>query len=146
MEPNNLHQATSSPVALRTLVVDDRKDMTLSLSMLLNEMGHRVDVAHDADEALRKADAIHPDIIFLDIGLPDQSGYDVCKELRQHSWGVQAYIVALTGRNEPADLLRAANTGFDRHVGKPMELATLKEILHLAGTRVGLSGSPAPLH
>lgn len=112
--------------------------------MLLKRLGHGVHMAFFGREALEKAAAERPDVIFLDIGLPDLSGYDVCKEIRQSDWGPKCFMVALTGRNEPADLVHAANSGFDRHVAKPMDFATLQEILHVVKTRAGLPAAPPP--
>lgn len=119
---------TGLPV-LRTLVVDDNVDITVTLSMLLRRLGHEAAVANNAREALEVGDATRPQVVFLDIGLPDTCGYDVCKDMRQSDWGAMAFIVALTGRSEPQDLIKAAHTGFDRHVVKPMSLPTLQEIL-----------------
>lgn len=135
MDPKNQMNDHAQP-SLRVLVVDDREDVTMSLALLLRKLGHNVQVAYKAQEAMRKGEDFHPDIIFLDIGLPDRSGYDVCKDIRQSDWGHASFIVALTGRNEAEDMIRAAHTGFDRHVGKPMSLPTLQEILHTVGIRV----------
>ncbi|HEY0977825.1 MAG TPA: response regulator [Flavobacteriales bacterium] len=121
--------------ALRALVVDDRDDVAMGLELLLMQMHYTVQVANSAHEALEKGGPLQPDVIFLDIGLPDLNGYEVCKEMREREWGSKAFIVALTGRNEPSDVLRAANTGFDRHVGKPMDLKTLREILSTVEAR-----------
>ncbi len=129
--------------ALRTLVVDDNVDITYSLSLLLRRAGHVAMVAHSAREALEVGAATRPEVVFLDIGLPDTCGYDVCKDMRQTEWGAKAFVVALTGRNEPADLIKAANTGFDRHVAKPMAMATLQEILRTVAARNTIYGQPA---
>lgn len=120
---------------LRALVVDDREDVAMGLAVLLKHLGYAVQVANLAHEALEKGETLQPAVVFLDIGLPDQNGYDVCKEMRGTPWGAKAFIVAVTGRSEAADLLRAANTGFDRHVVKPMGLGTLREILRIAQDR-----------
>jgi len=117
---------------LRVMAVDDRVDVARSLAMLLKYMGHQVQVAYGATTALQQGNAFHPDVVFLDIGLPDRSGHDVCMEMRRTGWGTKAYIVALTGHNEPSDMIRSAHTGFDRHVGKPMEFSTLREIMGAA--------------
>lgn len=107
----------------------------MGLALLLMQMHYTVQVANSAQEALEKGGPLQPDVIFLDIGLPDLNGYEVCMEMREREWGGKAFIVALTGRNEPSDVLRAANTGFDRHVGKPMDLKTLREILSTVEAR-----------
>ena len=87
---------------------------------MLERLGYTVQVAHCAKEALEKGLRFKPDVIFLDIGLSDQPGYDACKDMRRSEWASQAFIVALTGHNELADMIRSANTGFDRHVAKPL--------------------------
>lgn len=122
----------SSRVPLRALVVDDRDDVAMGLAVLLKALGHVVRIAHSGQEALETGERFLPDVVFLDIGLPDKSGFEVCMDMRTTPWGQNAVIVAVTGHNEPSDLLRAANTGFDRHVGKPMGIGTLQEILTLA--------------
>ncbi len=117
----------------------------MGLGLLLKKLGYTVQIAYRAKEALEKGPVMRPDVIFLDIGLPDLSGYDVCKEIRHSEWGLNAFIVAVTGRNEPADVIRSANSGFDRHVGKPMSYGTLKEILETAETRHALADAgPGP--
>ncbi len=122
----------TSPQPLRVLVVDDRVDVAMSLALLLKHLGYTVQVANLAEEALEKGERLRPDVVFLDIGLPDHSGYDVCLEMRRNDWGAKAFIVAVTGRDDAADVLRAAHTGFDRHVGKPMGFNTLRDILRAA--------------
>lgn len=135
MSEGSMRQGEQHLPLARVLVVDDRTDVARSLAMVLERMRYRVEVAHNAKDALEKGGDLRPDIIFLDIGLPDISGYDVCKEMRQSEWGLTSFIVAVTGRDSPADVIRSAQTGFDRHVAKPMDFATLKEILHVVKTR-----------
>jgi len=135
MSEGAMRQGAQHLPLARVLVVDDRTDVARSLAMVLERMRYRVEVAHNAKDALEKGMELRPDIIFLDIGLPDISGYDVCKEMRQSEGGLTSFIVAVTGRDSPADVIRSAQTGFDRHVAKPMDFATLKEILHVVKTR-----------
>lgn len=124
---------------MNVLVVDDRVDVANTLALLIKKLGGTVQVAYGAREALQKGAQQRPDVIFLDIGLPDLSGYDVCKEMRDTDWGASPLIVALTGHNEPRDMIRSAHTGFDRHVAKPMELDTLQEILRTVKTRIAFN-------
>ncbi len=135
MFERSAHHSVTVGTTTRALVVDDQVDITTSLALLLEHLGYTVEVAHKADEAMLLGAQFRPDVVFLDIGLPDSSGYDVCKDIRLSVWGENTYIVAVTGRDEPEDLIRAANTGFDRHVAKPMDLITLKEILRLVETK-----------
>lgn len=133
-ERTNDGTATNPP--LRALVVDDRDDVAMGLALLVERLGYTVQVANQAMDALEKGERFRPEVVFLDIGLPDLSGYDVCMRMRQSEWGARAFIVAVTGRNDPGDMIRAAHTGFDRHVGKPMSVGTLREILRTVETRV----------
>ncbi len=135
MQEEMNEQNTTAHEPLRALVVDDRDDVAMGLALLLKKLGYTVQVANQAQEALEKGALFAPALVFLDIGLPDRSGYEVCMEMRRSDWGATAFIVAVTGRNEAADVLRAAHTGFDRHVGKPMDISTLREILHTVETR-----------
>jgi len=130
-----LHRTAPTPLTLRALVVDDREDVADTLAMLLQRSGYTVQVAYTGKEALEKGGLLRPDVVFLDIGLPDRSGHDVCKDMRNSDWGATAFIVALTGHNEPSDMIRSAHNGFDRHVGKPMEFETMQEILRTAKSR-----------
>jgi CheY-like chemotaxis protein len=116
-------------VPLRVLVVDDLEEAALMLGLIMKRMGHVVKLAHGAREALEKARALEPEVVFLDIGLPDGNGYDVCRALRRQPWGRKALIVAVTGRSDPADLKRSEEAGFDRHVVKPMGFGVLHEIM-----------------
>lgn len=124
---------------LRAMVVEDRPDVAESLEMLLHHLGHTVVVTHKAHDALKQGPDFKPDVILLDIGLPDLSGYDVCKEIRASDWGLNTFVVAVTGRDEPSDVIRTAHTGFDQHVAKPMALDTLKDILHTVQKKVVLT-------
>ena len=115
---------------LRVLVVDDVHDVAMMLALIVKRIGHKVLMAHDADDALQQAEVFQPQVIFLDIGLPGKDGYELCGSMRGRPWGKGALIIAVTGRNEPADRERSMRTGFDMHVVKPMDFHTLREILH----------------
>ncbi|MGV9012209.1 MAG: response regulator [Flavobacteriales bacterium] len=131
----NVQHSEAALTPTRALVVDDQVDIATSLALLLKHLGYSVQVAHSANEATMVGEDFRPDVIFLDIGLPDNSGYEVCKAIRGSDWGPVTFIVALTGRDEPEDLIRAANTGFDRYVVKPMNVNTLKEILEVVKSK-----------
>jgi len=129
---------------MQALVVDDRDDVAMGLALMLKHLGLVVQVANQGREALEKGASFRPDVIFLDIGLPDLSGYDACMEMRRSDWGADVFIVAVTGLDEPEDVIRAAHTGFDRHVAKPMGLGTLQEILHTVKARGVFQTPDAP--
>jgi CheY-like chemotaxis protein/anti-sigma regulatory factor (Ser/Thr protein kinase) len=124
-----LEPKTKASAARRILVVDDNRDSAKSLAMLLKVLGHETHVAHDGLEALERADALQPEVILLDIGLPKMNGYDVCREIRQRLWGKTAVIVALTGWGQEEDRRKSKDAGFDRHLTKPAELKVLVTLL-----------------
>jgi len=114
---------------LDILIVDDNVDSAEMLSMLMDYHGHAARIATTGRDALRLAGATAPDVVFLDIGLPDMSGYEVAAELRKIPGLQQARFVALTGRGAEADKLSATAAGFDHHLTKPASIERLIEIL-----------------
>jgi CheY-like chemotaxis protein/anti-sigma regulatory factor (Ser/Thr protein kinase) len=120
------------PGQLRVLVVDDNTDAAESLGVLLEMEGHAAHIAHTGRDALAAAPGFAPDVVFLDIGLPDLSGYDVARQLRNMPAGEHALLVALTGWGTQEDRKRTRDAGFDRHLTKPAELAAVEELLRSA--------------
>ncbi|NML48150.1 response regulator [Ramlibacter sp. G-1-2-2] len=117
---------------LRVLVVDDNADAAESLGVLMEMEGHAAHIAHTGQEALAVAPEFRPDVVFLDIGLPDVSGYDVARRLRAMPAGERAMLVALTGWGTQEDRDRTRDAGFDRHLTKPAELTAVEELLRAA--------------
>jgi DNA-binding response OmpR family regulator len=97
--------------------------------MLMEMMGNRVRTAHDGIEALLAGREFQPDIVLLDIGLPRLSGYDVARKVRQETWGSRVTLIAVTGWGEAEDIDRSREAGFDHHLVKPVEPATLAALL-----------------
>jgi PAS domain S-box-containing protein len=120
------------PGQLRVLVVDDNTDAAESLGVLLEMEGHAAHIAHTGRDALAAAPGFAPDVVFLDIGLPDLSGYDVARQLRNMPAGEKALLVALTGWGTQEDRKRTRDAGFDRHLTKPAELTAVEELLRSA--------------
>jgi CheY-like chemotaxis protein len=113
----------------RILVVDDNFDAAESTAMLLRVAGHVVKVAHDGLTALREADAFHPQIVLLDIGLPEIDGYEVARRLRQHPEHRLATLVAITGYGQAEDRQRSRDVGFDHHLTKPFDPEALEALI-----------------
>jgi CheY-like chemotaxis protein len=122
-------RASAPGPRLRVLVVDDNVDAALSLGMLLRAMGHCVEIAHDGVEALARAEALWPDVVVLDIGMPRVSGYEVARRIRHTAWGRDAFLLAVTGWGQEHDRRRALAAGFDRHMVKPVEPGALALLL-----------------
>ena len=115
-------------VAQTVLVVDDNQDSTDSLVWLIEMLGHRCVGTYDAAGALERAAQIRPTLVFLDIGLPDKTGYDVARLLRA-SLGPKVVLVAMTGWSQPSDVAQALQAGFDQHLAKPIRLDDVRELL-----------------
>lgn len=110
---------------LRVLVVDDNVDAAETLSALLEFSGHQVRVAHSGAAAISSAAAHPPQVVLLDIGLPDISGYEAALALRDIDGMKGARIIALTGWGTPADKQRSSAAGFDQHLTKPVDFNQL---------------------
>ena len=120
-EPDAGRDTASRPVAAwRVLVVDDNEDAAATLALLLRALGHETRVAHDGREALRAAAQFEPDVVLLDIGLPDVDGYEVARRLRALDSAHKFRIVAVTGWGQEHDRQRSAEAGFDLHLVKPV--------------------------
>jgi DNA-binding response OmpR family regulator len=118
---------TSRP--LRVLIVDDDKDTVLTLMLLLDIEGHDAKGAGTAAEAWRLVREFAPDVVLLDIGLPDKSGYELATEWRR-SFGLACpMIIALTAWSKESDKLRARLMGCDHHLAKPYDPQALLGLL-----------------
>ena len=129
-----LASATESPAAgvsasRRVLVIDDNQDSTTSMAMLLKLVGHEVCVAADGNTGLREAERFLPQVVLLDIGLPDINGYEVARRLRQHPSLQSATLIAMTGYGQPEDRQRSSEAGFHHHLVKPVDWETLERLL-----------------
>ncbi len=120
----------------RVLVVDDNRDAADSVALLLSFAGHLVEVAYDGEEALVRTRDFQPHVMLLDIGMPGMNGYDVCRGVRQQKDGHRVRIVALTGWGNEDDRKRSLDAGFDAHLVKPVDEATLMAIITEQGALV----------
>jgi PAS domain S-box-containing protein len=115
--------------ALRVLIVDDNRDAADSLNLLLASMGQCVYVAYDGQSAISAAKAFKPEIVLLDIGMPQMSGYEVARALRADASASKSALVAVTGWGQEADKERAKDAGFTYHFVKPISEDALRMIL-----------------
>ena len=133
----------STFTALRILVVDDNCDAADTLAALLGAMGHTTAIANDGHAALRVLAGFAPAVVFLDLGMPGMSGYEVAAAIRKDPRNDGLRLVALTGWGGPADRERSARAGFDLHLTKPATLDTIEAAL--APPLPGVARSPAAL-
>ncbi|MGJ0492073.1 ATP-binding protein [Methylobacter sp.] len=113
----------------RILVVDDYADAAESLTMLLQAEGHEVETADCGIRAIEQARAFRPQVVLLDIGLPDLDGYEVARRLRTLPETRDAVLIALTGYGQAEDRNRSQSAGFDHHLLKPVNFEKLSGLL-----------------
>ena len=119
--------------ALKILVVDDSRDAADMCGALLALSGHTVRCAYTGRQGLALAEAFRPDVVLLDIGLPDVNGYEVAMEIRGTRWGRAATLIAITGWGQTEDRRRAFEAGFDHHLTKPVAPDAVLSLLSSAG-------------
>jgi CheY-like chemotaxis protein len=112
----------------RALVLDDNRDAADTLSMMLELLGMRVRTLYDPAEFDAAFTAFAPEVVFLDVGMPGRSGYDVAAALRAMPGGEDVLLVAVTGWGQPEDRRRTREAGFDQHLVKPPDLPAIQAI------------------
>jgi PAS domain S-box-containing protein len=117
----------------RVLVVDDNIDAAESLATNLQCQGHDTRAVFDGESALLLAREFLPEVVLLDIGLPGQDGYAVCRQLRAQPRGQDVAIIALTGWGQEEDRRRTSEAGFDHHLVKPVDPTLLARLIVTAG-------------
>ncbi len=115
--------------ARRILVVDDSEDIAFALAALLKIGGHDVRMAGGGAEAIEVGERMRPDVILMDIGMPDMNGHDACRRIRGLEWGSGIAIVAMTGWGQDDDRRHSERSGFDAHLVKPVGFAELQGLL-----------------
>ena len=113
----------------RILVVDDNRDSTEVLALLLTQRGYEVEVAHDAVAGLKGALAFRPAVALLDIGLPEMDGYELARRLKAKPALRDVRLIAVTGYGQPSDRQKALDAGFFEHVAKPFEFERLADLI-----------------
>jgi len=122
----------SRPVSLRILVVDDNVDAGATLGMSLEMLGHQTLVLDNPLAVVDAARDFAPQLAFFDVGMPELNGFDLAMRVRDEPWGGldRLYLVALTGWGQEQDRRRSAQAGFDKHLVKPVDLATIERVCH----------------
>ncbi len=121
-------------MARKILVVDDTRNVQLMLSDFLSGQDFEVLIASDGREALELAAAAHPDLILLDIMMPQMDGYQFISQLRRSS---STPVIMITARQQEADIIRGFDLGADDYITKPFRLRELlvrmRAVLRRAG-------------
>lgn len=127
---SNLRAPICRPMerSVRVLVVDDYADNVESMAMLLRMYGHNVETARNGSAALRLAKAYHPEVVLLDIAMPEMSGYEVARQLRSMFQG-NVVLIALTAYGFDEVRRRCLEAGFDHHLVKPADPVKLEQLI-----------------
>jgi PAS domain S-box-containing protein len=110
-------------------IVEDNDDARESLRLLLESLGHRVIEAGDGQRGLALALHHQPEVVLIDLGLPELDGYEVARALRSSPLGKTASLIAVTGYGQADDRRRSKDAGFDAHLVKPVSLGVLASLL-----------------
>ena len=113
----------------KVVVADDNRDAADSLKLLLELSGYDTFVAYNGQQALDFGARERPSAFILDVGMPDMTGYEVARRIRQHAWGRSALLVAVTGWGQDDDKERAKAAGFDHHFTKPVNPEAVEQVL-----------------
>jgi CheY-like chemotaxis protein len=113
------------------LVVDDNRDTADSLARLINSFGFQAKAVYGGEQAVEESASFCPDMALIDLGMPGLNGFETVARIRQQRGAAQVILVAVTGWTREEDKKRAYDFGFDLHVGKPMSIEKLKELLAL---------------
>jgi CheY-like chemotaxis protein len=120
---------TAGSRTLNILIVDDNADAADMMAMYLGSVGHQLHVAYEGHRGLALAKEAAPDVLLLDIGLPDIDGYQLARRIRALPQTAHATLIALTGYGQDADRKRSIAAGFDHHLTKPVDVAALLRLL-----------------
>ena len=111
----------------RVLVADDEPNIVMSLEFLMKRAGFEVAGARNGREALAALEGTPPDLLLLDVMMPELDGYEVCERVRQRPEWNQTKIIMLTARGRDAERQRGLALGADRYVTKPFSTRELVE-------------------
>jgi signal transduction histidine kinase/ActR/RegA family two-component response regulator len=129
VSPASFDTAVVSERARHILVIEDNPDFRRGLRILLESWGHRVEAAATGSRGLEVWRASRPDVVLIDLGLPDIDGYAVAQAVRSGPGGQAVLLVTITGYGGPHDAGRAKEAGFDAHLTKPLNPQMLARII-----------------
>ncbi len=124
----------SNQAVRRILIADDNPDAAESLAGILHAQGHETCIAANGRQAVELAETYRPQIIFMDLGMPQLDGLQATRQIRAQPWGKSMLVVALTGWGQPMDRQRSREAGMDIHLVKPIDLAEIAKVLAQASS------------
>jgi DNA-binding response OmpR family regulator len=126
-------------MAKKVLIVDDEPNIVAALEYLLQRNGYEVRSASNGEQALREVEAFAPDLVLLDIMMPQQSGYDVCQRIRERTKWDRVRILMLSAKGREAEVSKGLSLGADLYITKPFSNA---ELVARIGELLGDSRTP----
>ncbi|HLR20798.1 MAG TPA: response regulator [Tissierellaceae bacterium] len=111
------------------IIIDDNKDLAYITGELLKVSGYETTVIDNGEEGVKKAKELDPKVILCDIGMDGMNGYDVARYIRKDDDLKDIYLIAISGYSSEEDRKESERAGFDVHLGKPIDMEELKEIL-----------------
>jgi CheY-like chemotaxis protein len=122
------------------LVVDDNRDSADSLTLLIQMKGHDARAAYHGAQAIAAARHLQPELVLVDLAMPDIDGFALLRSLRELAPQRRALYAAMTGFGQNADRERTRAAGFDTHLVKPITMPLLDDVLSKAADRPRLDG------
>jgi DNA-binding response OmpR family regulator len=104
---------------MKILIADDEPNIVTALEFLLRGRGYEVDVVRNGAEALARIRDTRPDLVLLDVMMPEKSGYDVCREIRSRAELARTKVVMLSAKGSQADMGKGMDAGADLYITKP---------------------------
>jgi DNA-binding response OmpR family regulator len=114
-------------VSTKILIADDEPNIVAALEFLLQRSGYEVHVARNGDEALKLVEATHPDLVLLDVMMPQKSGYEVCMRIRERADWRHIKIIMLSAKGRDAEVSKGLSMGADIYVTKPFSTRELMD-------------------
>jgi len=139
MDFKRASEADNSAGQFRVMVVDDNVELAAVLGWIAEEAGYDTLVTHDGGSALDLAPQFKPDVIILDLGLPQIDGLQICRALRADPRLADVKIMAHTAKGDAASKEKTAQAGFDLHLVKPVDVSVLLQSLDLFKTSRAIS-------
>jgi len=114
----------------RILVIDDNENCAKIMMWTMEIFGHTVEMATDGPTAIELAKSFRPNVVLLDIGLPEMNGYEICQAMKKEPALQNTVFIAQTGWGQQEHRERTKEAGFDHHLVKPVDMKALTNILH----------------
>ncbi|WP_025916380.1 response regulator transcription factor [Herminiimonas sp. CN] len=109
----------------KILIVDDEPNIVISLEFLMQQSGYEVETARDGEEALQKIVSFQPDLVLLDIMLPQLNGFEVCQRIRENSQWNRIKVIMLSAKGREIEISKGIALGADAYVTKPFSTKDL---------------------